>query len=264
MKLIPGLLVAALAVPLSFASQQTNANQTDQRGSTGQQSGAATDNRDTSTQSDRNTDGRGSTSRQSGAASDHHGTAADRSDRQTGQTDATAGRSDQAGQTDTTAGTRSRTAETAESMVSPADRRFMTEAAQGGVAEVQLAQLAQQKASSDEVKQLAKTIEEDHQKANDQLKQIAANRNVDLPAEPGPKHKQLMTKLERLEGAAFDKAYTDAMVKEHKADVKKFQKQAQNGVDTDVREFAENTLPALQKHLDQAQQTKNSTRSRSR
>jgi putative membrane protein len=149
-------------------------------------------------------------------------------------------------------------------MVSPADRKFMTEAAQGGIAEVQLAQLAQQKASSEDVKELAKAIEQDHQKANEELKTIATNRQVDLPAEPGPKHQQLMSKLENLEGAAFDKAYTEAMVKEHKAEIKKFQKQAKNGVDTDVREFAESKVPALQKHLENAQQANNSMRSRSR
>jgi putative membrane protein len=224
MKLIPGLLVTALAVPLTFAQDQSpaqaGAQQRNERPTAAEQSGSTTDQ-------------------------DHRTPTATQP------------------QTDTSA-TRSRTAETTESRVSPNDRKFMTEAAEGGMAEVQLAQLAQEKASSEEVKALARMIGDDHQKANEKLKEIAAHRNVELPADVGPKHKQVMTRLQALEGAAFDKAYTDAMVKDHKAELKKFQKQAKNGLDTDLREFAENTVPTLEKHLQEAQQRQSSMRSRSR
>ena len=140
------------------------------------------------------------------------------------------------------------------SMVNPADRKFLMEAAQGGIAEVHLAQLAQQKASSEGVKQAAQKIEADHTKANAALKELAEEKKVDLPTEMGPKQQALMQKLQNLSGEQFDKAYVKAMVQDHKNDIKEFQHHADHSMDSDVKAFASKTVPTLQEHLQLVQQ----------
>jgi putative membrane protein len=150
-----------------------------------------------------------------------------------------------------------------QSMVGANDRNFMTKAAQGGMMEVQLAQMAQQKASSDEVKQYAKRLEQDHTKANDQLKQIAQERQVSLPTDLGP-HQQQMAKFQNLSGEEFDRAYIRMQVQHHKKDISEFRKQSNRGMDSDLKAFASAQLPTLEQHLQQAQQLSGSTGTRSR
>lgn len=130
---------------------------------------------------------------------------------------------------------------------------FMKEAAQGGIAEVELAEVAQERAARKEVKELAKKIEDHHKKANDQLKSIAEKKDVDLPDEPAKQHQQTKERLEKLEGQQFDQAYLKTMVQEHQKDIKKFEQQAKSAKDPDVQRFASQTLPTLREHLKQAQ-----------
>src|SRR5690242_9473059 len=87
------------------------------------------------------------------------------------------------------------------------DQHFMKKAAQGGMAEVELGQLAVQKASSDQVKQFGQRMVDDHTKANDQLKQLAAQEHVQLPTQPAAKDKATKARLEKLSGKEFDQAY---------------------------------------------------------
>jgi putative membrane protein len=136
-----------------------------------------------------------------------------------------------------------------------ADQRFVMEAAQGGMAEVELGQLATQKAASDDVKKFGQRMVDDHTKANDQLKQVASQKNITLPTDIGAKNKATKDHLEKLSGAAFDKAYMTHMVQDHKKDVAEFQKEANSGKDADVKNFASQTLPTLQEHLKMAQET---------
>src|SRR5436190_5687346 len=107
-----------------------------------------------------------------------------------------------------------------------ADQRFVMEAAQGGMAEVELGQLAAQKAASDDVKKFGQRMVDDHTKANDQLKQVASQKSITLPTDIGAKNKAVKDHLEKLSGAAFDKAYMTHMVQDHKKDVAEFQKEA--------------------------------------
>jgi putative membrane protein len=51
-------------------------------------------------------------------------------------------------------------------------------------------------------------------------------------------------------GAEFDKAYVDAMVKDHEEDVKEFQREADKGKDEQIKAFASETLPVIQGHLE--------------
>jgi len=139
--------------------------------------------------------------------------------------------------------------------VPAADKAFAEKAAIGGMAEVQMGKMAQQKGSSDQVKQFGGRMVDDHSKANDELKQIASAKGIALPTDLDAKHKSKMDKMEKLSGAQFDRAYMDDMVADHKEDVAEFKKQASSGKDSDLKAFAAKTLPTLEDHLKMAQST---------
>ncbi len=126
---------------------------------------------------------------------------------------------------------------------------FMTEAAKGGMAEVELGKLAVGKAQNPEVKRFAQQMIADHTRANNELKTLAGKKSVTLPTDVGAEHKATMDKLSKLSGAEFDKEYVRAMVEDHEKDVKEFQTQSATSTDTDVKAFAAKTLPTLQSHL---------------
>ncbi len=126
---------------------------------------------------------------------------------------------------------------------------FTTNAAQGGMTEVKLGNLALAKAQSEDVKRFAQMMVADHAKANDDLKEVAAKKSVALPTDISDEQKSTMDKLSKLSGADFDKEYVKDMVEDHEKDVKEFQTQAQSGTDADVKAFAARTLPTLQEHL---------------
>jgi len=121
--------------------------------------------------------------------------------------------------------------------------------AQGGMLEVELGKLAQAQASSDAVKQFGSRMVTDHSKANDQLKELAAQKGVTLPAAMSNQQKHDVSKLASLSGAAFDSAYVSMMVQDHKKDVAEFQKESKSGKDSDVKGWAATTLPTLEGHL---------------
>jgi len=139
------------------------------------------------------------------------------------------------------------------SKLSSGDADFIKEAAQGGMVEVELGKLAQEKASNDKVKQFGKRMEQDHSKANSELKKLASNKGVEIPTTLDSKHQSKIDKLTKLSGAEFDKEYTDDMVSDHKDDIKKFQSVADKGKDADLKKFASKTLPTLKQHLQLAE-----------
>lgn len=140
------------------------------------------------------------------------------------------------------------------------DQGFMKEATQHNIGEAELGQLASQRATSDAVKQFGQRMATDHGKANDELRQLAAQKNVALPTDTDSSHKRLHGKLAKLSGAEFDREYMKAMVDDHAKDVKKFQKEADAAKDPDLKSWAAKTLPVLKEHQTQAQQTYASVR----
>jgi putative membrane protein len=143
---------------------------------------------------------------------------------------------------------------TAQQELSAQDRKFMTEAAQGGMMEVQAGQMASEKAQSAAVKEFGRRMVQDHGKANAQLEQTAGSLGLTLPKELSADHRQHMDKLSRLTGAAFDAEYMKHMVHDHQKDVAAFEKQAEGGGNPALRSFAQQTLPTLREHLKLAQQ----------
>ena len=138
----------------------------------------------------------------------------------------------------------------ASKMMKSADTHFAMKAAQGGMAEVKLGQLAAQKAGSPDVKAFGQHMVDDHTKANDQLNSVAQDEGITLPADVNGKQQALYDRLSKLSGADFDKQYVKAMVSDHQEDVKDFQKEANSGKDEKIKSFASQTLPVLQQHLD--------------
>lgn len=137
-------------------------------------------------------------------------------------------------------------------MMSSADTTFAMKAAQGGMAEVKLGQLAVDKASNPDVKQFGQRMVDDHSKANDQLKSICSAENMTPPTDLDAKDQATYDKLSKLSGPAFDKAYIKDMVKDHEMDIKEFQKEANTGKDPQLKQFASTTLPTLHSHLSDA------------
>ncbi len=121
------------------------------------------------------------------------------------------------------------------------------------MAEVALGRLAAEKASSSDVKKFGQRMVDDHSKANDELKQLASQKNVDLPQDLNAKDKATKARLEKLSGEQFDQAYMRDMVKDHKKDVSDFRRESRSAKDPDVKNFAAQTLPTLEDHLKQAE-----------
>lgn len=135
------------------------------------------------------------------------------------------------------------------------DMDFATEAAQGGLKEVRLGELAQQQAKAQAVKDFGQRMVEDHGEANDKLMQIAEQKGIDLPQDLSEDAQQTLEELQQQQGDDFDQAYMDEMVSDHEEDVAAFQDYIENAQDQDLRAFAEETLPTLQEHLEMAKQT---------
>lgn len=139
--------------------------------------------------------------------------------------------------------------------MSSADQKFMTMAATGGMAEVEMARLALQKSGSDSVKQYAQKMLDDHTAANNELMQVASAKGVTLPTQPDAKHMAMMAKMQKLSGMQFDMMYVkEAGVKGHEKMEKLFMKESMGGMDMDVKAFAAKTLPVVRMHLQMARE----------
>lgn len=126
---------------------------------------------------------------------------------------------------------------------------FLGDAAEAGMAEVEMGKLAAQKAANAEIKKFGQMMTTDHTKANTELKVLAAKKNIALPGDIGSL-RSTVDGLSKLSGADFDKEYVDEMVDGHETDVAAFEKQASSAKDPDVKAFAAKTLPTLKRHLE--------------
>jgi putative membrane protein len=131
-----------------------------------------------------------------------------------------------------------------------AEKAFVTKALEGGDAEVQLGQLAQQKSQSNDVKQFAQKMVSDHsQMADKWFKPVAQQLGVPEPKGPSKKDKKEIEKLQGLSGDAFDRAYIEMMLKDHKQDLKDFKDEAQTTQNPTVRQIAERGSNIISQHL---------------
>jgi putative membrane protein len=131
--------------------------------------------------------------------------------------------------------------------------QFMSEAATANLAEQDLGKLAEDRAQNARVKEYARRMVDDHKDAQDKLESIASDKGVSLPSRPNAEQQRVAERLKGLEGAAFDRAYMDAMRDDHQKVVKKFEQASQSVRDPRVKQYATDTLPHLRAHLKMAQ-----------
>jgi putative membrane protein len=141
-----------------------------------------------------------------------------------------------------------------------ADQKFIKEAIEGNLAEVQMGKLAQQNGASQGVKDFGQMLVTDHGQANTKAQSVAQSLNVTPPTQPNAKQKKEYDKMSKLNGAAFDKAFAQHMVADHKKDIAAYQKETKSKNQT-VAAMASETLPTLQKHLQTAQSLQKGGRS---
>lgn len=134
------------------------------------------------------------------------------------------------------------------------DKDFVHSALEGGMAEVQMGQLAAQKGSSDDVKEFGQKMVQDHTQMTDQVKQVAQQLGVSEPKGLSKKDKAEVAKLNSLSGPEFDKAYIAAMVKDHKRDLSDFRAEAQNTQNPAVKQVAQQGAQVIDQHLQMAEQ----------
>lgn len=138
----------------------------------------------------------------------------------------------------------------------PTPTQFVMQAAEGGLAEVQLSQLAQTRSQSAVVQQFARRMVSDHGKANTELKEIASRKNLTLPTALNAEHEATLQKLQSLKGAGFDAAYMAAIDKDHRKSVALFEAASgSNFQDPDLQAFAAKTLPVIREHHQMIEKT---------
>jgi putative membrane protein len=172
-------------------------------------------------------------------------------------TNQTQTRSRQSGSTSTTTTQEERGSATSKSKGSAnrmtADSNFLMKAAEGNMAEVQLGELAKDKASNSSVKDFAQRMIDDHGRTLTEIQKMASDKAVTLPDKLTGKFAATKERLSKLSGAQFDRAYMTDMVNDHREDVKEFEQHAKTGTDPDIKAFAAKTLPVLQEHLRMAE-----------
>ncbi len=137
----------------------------------------------------------------------------------------------------------------ADSSLSHDASSFIKEASEANQGEIALAQLAQEKSQNPEIKKLAQMIQSDHQQSQEKLETIAQTHGVTLSQGLTWSQKRAQGKLEKLTGADFDQQYAKDMLEGHVANLNKFQKASQTVREADVKQYAQDTLPKLQEHL---------------
>lgn len=237
-RVVTALIAAGLLVPAGMSvdarqSQSTNSGQSQ-----------------TTTSGTSNTSGQSqSPERQTNSQQGHtteHGTTTDtRTDQTSGQSES----SQQSGSSMPGMSDAKKSGMQSGAAISNADRKFMMEAAVGGMKEVELGRIAATKATNPELKQFAQKMVDEHSKVNDELKTLAASKGVTLPTAPDARLQATMTKMESLSGAEFDRAYLkEAGLKEHQKAERLFRDESTRGKDPETRAFAAKVLPAIQQH----------------
>jgi len=132
------------------------------------------------------------------------------------------------------------------------DASFYKNAAEAGISEVDLGNLAEQKASSQDVKDFGAKMVKDHSAANEKLQSLAASKSISLPTSASVGDMATKAKLELLTGDTFDKSYIKSQIKAHHEAIALFKKESTSGQDPEAKSFASATLPTLHEHLHMA------------
>jgi len=129
---------------------------------------------------------------------------------------------------------------------------FIRDAIQRNLADIQMGQLAQDKAQSADVKSYGQMLVTDQSASNEQAEKVAERIGIAVPTEPSINQKAMYNQMSKLSGTAFDRAFVKAMIADNKVNIPRFQNEAKKKGDP-VADFANQTLPILEKHLNAAQ-----------
>lgn len=138
----------------------------------------------------------------------------------------------------------------AQTKLATEDKTFILAAAQGGMTEVKLGELAARKGTRDDVKEFGQMMVKDHTTINGDLKSLAEQKGVALPDSLDTKHQGMVDRMAALKGADFDNAYIAAMLKGHKADADAFKSESVETQDTDIKSFVDKSFPVVTQHLE--------------
>ena len=161
--------------------------------------------------------------------------------------------SEQGGTSDAQSGTRSSSPSSQSGQTAQSDQEFVKTAASSGLAEVESGKLAKKRASSDEVREMADKMVEDHSRANDRLTAIASRQNITLPKEPDAAERSEIERLQKLSGQAFDRALLAHERKAHREAIALYSRQAESGSNPELKRFASEQLPKLREHLEKVE-----------
>jgi putative membrane protein len=134
------------------------------------------------------------------------------------------------------------------------EKDFMANAAREGMMEVQMGNLATQKASSNDVKQLGESMATAHSQLGQKLQQLASNLNITLPQDLKPDQQNVLSRLEKLSGKVFDREYLKALISDHTKDIAEFERAASQVTNPEIKQFASEALPTLRDHLKAARE----------
>ncbi len=135
---------------------------------------------------------------------------------------------------------------------SKADADFLVNAASGAMMEVQLGELAQSNARNQRVKRFGSMMIKDHGEGLEKLKALASSANLTLPDSISRSQQKEKDDLKKKKGTAFDQAYIDMMIDDHKKDISEFEREATNGKHESIKSLASDNLKILHTHLDSA------------
>ena len=135
--------------------------------------------------------------------------------------------------------------------------QFLTDAMRGDNAEIEAGRLASEKGSSDAVKEYGRMLVQEHGAHKQQVAQVGQALGIQQTDEPTPEGQQLMTRLQGLSGAEFDRAFAQGMVESHRKTIAMYEQQEQAGGPEQVTALVRQSLPVLRKHLEQAEKLQN-------
>jgi len=139
---------------------------------------------------------------------------------------------------------------------SPADQQqdFVKDAASGNAMEVQVGQFIEGHTENPQVKQFAQTLVQDHQDAQQKLKQAAQQAGVPITEELSPVHKAMLQELQKKSGKDLDRAFVFSAVADHHKDILEYTYASQNLQNAQLKQYASQCIPVLQKHSQTAEE----------
>jgi putative membrane protein len=136
------------------------------------------------------------------------------------------------------------------SSLSAADRSFISQAAYGSLAEVELGELAQKQASSAQVREFGGRMVTEHTQMNQDLTALASNKGITPPSSPDDGRQAIGDMLEELSGPDFDRQYVPQQLSDHETTLTLFRGQSERGQDVELRQFAQRYTPVIQRHVE--------------